>query len=180
VHPLSVVSTFLFTDIEGSTRLWQQGRGANERRAGLALGQGDLAAAKGHLEEAVAAARAANNQRQVASALSMLAEVHQTQRELDTAERLYREALFAAPLRAAPKRADWSRARPMRRFSSPGSSAHGRRSRRRHSPTPSGPAERSTGRRSRAPVPGSRAAPGTATPTPHAVEANDARAGSAR
>jgi tetratricopeptide (TPR) repeat protein len=60
------------------------------------LGQGDLATARGHLEEALALARKLGDKRQVAAALNALAQLHRVEGELDTAEPLYEQVLALA------------------------------------------------------------------------------------
>jgi non-specific serine/threonine protein kinase len=61
-----------------------------------ALGLGNAAEARKHLEEAMALARELGRPRRIAGALTGLAQVHRAQGELVAAERLYREALALA------------------------------------------------------------------------------------
>jgi len=62
----------------------------------VAFAQGDMVAARGHLEEARALAQRTGNQRQLAAALNGLAQVYRAEGNLDAAQPLYTEFLALA------------------------------------------------------------------------------------
>ncbi len=61
-----------------------------------ALGQGDVTAANGYLEEALALAREQGDKRELAAALNALAQLHRALGRLQTAEPLYEDGLALA------------------------------------------------------------------------------------
>src|SRR5205807_6577177 len=56
-------------------------------------GQGDLATARGHWEEALALAQELGDKRELAAAINGLAQLHRVEGDLDTAEPLYEKVL---------------------------------------------------------------------------------------
>jgi tetratricopeptide (TPR) repeat protein len=60
------------------------------------MGVGDLQAARGYLEEALALAQQQGNKREIAAALNVLAQLHRMEGALDAAEPLYERGLALA------------------------------------------------------------------------------------
>jgi tetratricopeptide (TPR) repeat protein len=60
------------------------------------LGEGDLATARGHLEEALERARSTRSEREITAALNMLAQLHRVEGSLDTADLLFQEVIVKA------------------------------------------------------------------------------------